>query len=256
MKILGIKPQPDELEKLKAYDIRLYRVDLAVHCDCKTAVRRHILMMALRVHMAGSTKDFSTYSYFETLYAGQHSENRTLSVYMKMLEIKSQKKKSKAMPANVYRREGLLKHAKNLIRFEMTLRSSALKEYGMDNLSHWSDAKASALLEGYIDEFTPRKAFAIELSGLRALEKSAPITAARLKLWLLGDMTAFTQSADTRRKQRKMILDATGIDINSPFSVARQAEAIMTAKSILDCGLRFKDRSNEWDDLKGPFQKT
>lgn len=80
----------------------------------------------------------------ETVYVGKSSKNSTAKFYNKHLEILARNNSAaKALP---YYQE-LLSYAEKVVRFEVTLRSPALKYYGLEDSEVWSVSKVRELLE-------------------------------------------------------------------------------------------------------------
>ena len=231
---------------IDAGDYELMRADLAAHCDCLTPERAMALMIALRDSFVGTVGAFSTYGYFETLYADQHSGHRSLKVYQKGLEVKVA---GHGIPMGVYSREFLLQRAAALVRFEVTMRRPGLATRHIDTVADWTRDTGRNLLNDYVDKIMNLGGISINVNGL---ERLTELTRTRLKLWLLGDRTAFDETKDTYRRHRKAVLDATGIDIRKSVTPKRQAETVATAKAIFEHGFGFRDRSEKWDLLKNP----
>lgn len=202
------------------------------------------LMMALRAHLCARAKDLGTYGGYETLYEGQHSRFLTTAAYLKGVELSAP---GHEMSIDVFGRDFLAMRAASMVRFSLTLRSPALRHKGLQNAGDWTDEIARELMLKHIEGMTPLHGTVIDLKGLSNLKG---LVAARLKLWLMGDLTAFEQSADMKRKQRATIKAVTGIDINSPFSVQRQKEAIVSVQAILAEGFGFRSREDKWASLQ------
>ncbi|MGH8643228.1 MAG: phage/plasmid replication protein, II/X family [Gammaproteobacteria bacterium] len=244
LKRMGLKPSYDERMDLKNFLFELLRVDIAAHCDCLTVLRAQALMVALRAHLCAGTREFSTYGGFETLYVCQHSRHHTLCIYLKGRELKAKKKH---IPLEVYSRDFLAKRAESMVRFELTIRSQELRAKGLHKPTAWTEGVARKLLQQHVDNLTPLIGTIVDLTGM---DKLGGLVLERFKLWLMGDVAAFDQSADMRRKQRKAIKDATGVDINSPWSVQRQSEAVTNAQAILKYGFGFRSWDDKWEGLK------
>lgn len=241
---MGLKLDEYQAERIQDLGFELVRVDIAVHCDCLIELRAHGLMVALRSHFAGSCKDMSTYNGFETLYDSQHSKYRTLCVYNKGRELQA---KGRSIGHDVYSRDFLARRAKSLIRFELTFRKPALVNKKLTKPKDWTPEIIEQLLRDELKRVVPSLESVPYVGGM---EKLSGITLVRFKLWLLGDATAFMQNEDTRRKQRKAVRDATGVDIFNPVSARLQREAIKNAAQILEHGLNFRSWEKKWSQLK------
>lgn len=240
---MELKPTMDERKSIRKRELTLLRVDFAAHCDCITKPRALALAVALRAYLSGRSKEMSTYGFIQTLYDSQHSRHRSVRMYLKGEELKA---KGHEMSLDIDGREFLVGRADALVRFELTLRSQGLRTKGLNKLANWTSDIGQELLQGYVDNLTPLHSSAVDLAGMGKL---TGVTLLRFQLWLRGDLNAFEQSSDARRKQKKEILNATGIDIDNPLSIHRQAEIVQSAQAILNYGFGFQSRK-EWAKLK------
>ena len=224
-------------------DYDLVSVGFAAHCDCLNRERAKALMVALRDHMVGIVGEFGTRKFCEILFLGQRSKHRTLKI--QQVELGG----VRPMPPDQHAREFSPKQADALVRFELTMHRAALESKGLGRVADWSSDVGRTLFERHIRKFVGLPGIVIQPQGLETLSE---FMQPRLKLWLLGDNTAFDDSKDTYRRHRKTILDATGIDIRQPVTAQRQVETVAAVNSILHYGFGYRDHSNIWEQLKQP----
>lgn len=241
LKDAGIRPTERERRKIEQGKVEVLRADCVVHCNCGSYYAARVLLLALRDYMAGVSSEFTVYGYGESLYDRIESRDHTLKIYGKGDQLRK-----KPMPDRVHRKDTLIAAAEAMVRFEVCLRTPMLKRRGLEFVKNWEAGTPQSLLEEQISKLTPLHAVSVHLAGMESLTE---LTAARLRLWMLGDKTAFNQNADVVRKQRKAIRDATGIEINSPLSVQRQAEAVIVAQSLMRRGIVYGDITEYWDKL-------
>lgn len=77
---------------------------------------------------------------------------------------------------------------------------------------------------------------------LMALIDSPPVMQNKLRLWLLGDVLAFSRdvSKNAYRDARKKVKMRTGLDIELARSNMLQAAAFTTIRQLFERGLGFK----------------
>lgn len=76
----------------------------------------------------------------------------------------------------------------------------------------------------------------------------SPVMQNKLRLWLLGDVLAFSRgvSKDAYRDARKKVKTATGIDIECSRNPVLQAAAFTTIRQLFERGLGFKTYEEKW----------
>jgi hypothetical protein len=249
-----IKFTEAERERIERGDMALRRVDCAVHCDCGTTHAARALMLAIRDFMVGVSSYFTVYGFGESVYHSIKSKAISLKAYLKGVQLRDREAKGKMAISRWTLNPAKLRAAcAAAVRFEVVLRKPALADRGLSKVSDWQLDTAEELLKERIAKLLPLPSVVPNIEGIQCLGAK---TALRLKLWLLGDKTAFDDAKTTQRKLRKEIIEQTGIDINSPLSVQRQREAVLVASELLARGLRYRDHADKWDRLKaGRFPK-
>lgn len=243
-KLLGFLPSPLERAAIGRGDYALTRVDVAVHVDCGSSEHAQALMIALREYIVGNAGDVSLYG-LETGYIGQGSKRRTFKWYRKGIELK---KKGRAIPAHVHGCEYLTEVADRLVRFELTLRGKELARLGLTSPMGWNEGVAKKQLLPWLFKLKQAEGVLPDVNGINRL---SPVMQNKLRLWLLGDVLAFSRgvSKDAYRDARKKVKTATGLDIELARSPELQATAFTTIRQLFERGLGFKTYKEKWEQL-------
>lgn len=249
LKLLGLRPSPEERKAISNGDYVLTRVDVASHVDCETPYRAQALLLALRTFIVSNFGDVSVYG-LNVGYIGQHSARRSLKWYHKGCELE---KKGRGIPAHVYGCKYLTKVASRLVRFELTLRGKELGRLGLSSPLAWNEKVAAAQLLPWIDKLKQAKGVLPNAVGVNTL---SPVMQNKLWLWLLGDVAAFRRgvSADAHREGRKKVKAATGIDIELAPDIELQAAAFTTIEQLFNRGFGFKTYRHKWSKLLASVQ--
>lgn len=248
----------------------LTRVDFAAHArfdDNPTAIT---VMRALRRVAISKKKDTSFYGQ-ESIYIGQHSKHRTLRIYRKDLEMAKQQESAikreirrslvatpgdnaesqpgpiGGMSSNVYGREKLVELMKDTLRFEVTLRSRLLKRLNLQSPNAWTAETGRELVRSYIKVLAPANVPIPSIANIHALPPSAQD---KLRALVLGDTAAFDRAPSTRARNRRLLLDRTGIDIDNPLTLTQQRKYVTTVRKAFRQGLEFGDFAAHWEKLK------
>lgn len=240
-KLLGFLPSPEERAAIGRGDYALTRVDVAVHVDCGSSEHAQALMIALREYIVSNAGDVSLYG-LETGYIGQGSKRRTFKWYRKGIELK---KKGRAIPAHVHGCEYLTEVADRLVRFELTLRGKELARLGLTSPMAWDEGVAKKQLLPWLLKLKQAEGVLPDVNGINRL---SPVMQNKLRLWLLGDVLAFSRgvSKDAYRDARKKVKTATGLDIELTRSPVQQAAAFTTIRQLFERGLGFKTYGEKW----------
>jgi len=103
-------------------------------------------MALIREHLVAHGHDIVVHEGpdgIETIYEGKESSHSTIKFYNKYLEMLANSSKStKAFPYYA----DLLKYARQVVRFEVTLRSRALKDENMRDSTSWNPGKQREIL--------------------------------------------------------------------------------------------------------------
>lgn len=243
-KLLGFLPSPEERAAIGRGEYALTRVDVAVHVDCGSSEHAQALMIALREYIVSNAGDVSLYG-LETGYIGQGSKRRTFKWYRKGIELK---KKGRAIPAHVHGCEYLTQVADRLVRFELTLRGKELARLGLTSPMAWNEQVAKAQLLPWLYKLKQAEGVLPDINGINLL---SPVMQNKLRLWLLGDVLAFSRgvSKDAYRDARKKVKTATGLDIECSRSPTQQAAAFTTIRQLFERGLGFKTYEEKWEQL-------
>lgn len=242
LKQMGIQLSQKELDKLESGQFQMNRIDYTIHCDCGSPERAVAVMAALRSLVFAKAKDASAYGN-ETIYAGQHSDRKTLRIYRKDIELK---KRNRGMSANVYGKDHLTKKIQNCIRFELVLRSSELKRLGLEEPGAWHIPGARERMRDWIARLSQIEGTVPNIEGISNLTNTQKM---KLRLWLAGDLAVFTASPTTYAATRKAILACTGIDIRGEPSVEVQRRAFKCVRDVLAQGTGFKSYTSRWERL-------
>ena len=239
----GIVPTVAERAAINAGKFRITRADLVVHCACGSSDRANALMRAVKNMISRYGKVTSAYG-FETVYIGQYSKRRTLKVYRKdkLLE-------KHPLPDGVYGQNFLTKNALGLVRFELVLRRPQLADFGLDSPLAWTPTTLEELLTPWIDKLAASGSI---LPTTANMDQLPALLRAKLKLWLLGEESAFDGddwTPATYQKHRRTIRKVTGIDIEVPLSPELQAKALGTIRDMLDAGVGYRDYPDKWLEL-------
>lgn len=240
-KLLGFFPSPEERAAIGRGEYAVTRVDVAVHVDCGSSENAQALMIALREYIVGNAGDVSLYG-LETGYIGQGSKRRTFKWYRKGIELK---KKGRAIPAHVHGCEYLTEVADRLVRFELTLRGKELARLGLTSPMAWNEGVAKKQLLPWLFKLKQAEGVLPDVNGINRL---SPVMQNKLRLWLLGDVLAFSRgvSKDAYRDARKKVKTATGLDIELTRSPELQAAAFTTIRQLFERGLGFKTYEEKW----------
>lgn len=240
-KLLGFVPSPEERAAIGRGDYALTRVDVTVHVDCGSSDYAQALMIALREYIVSNAGDVSLYG-LETGYIGQGSKRRTLKWYRKGIELK---KKGRAIPPHVHGCEYLTKVADRLVRFELTLRGKELARLKLTSPLAWNEDVAKAQLLPWLYKLKQAEGVLPDTNGINLL---SPVMQNKLRLWLLGDVLAFSRgvSKDAYRDARKKVKTTTGLDIELARSPTQQAAAFTTIRQLFERGLGFKTYEEKW----------
>lgn len=240
-KLLSFLPSPEERAAIGRGDYALTRVDVAVHVDCGSSEHAQALMIALREYIVSNAGDVSLYG-LETGYIGQGSKRRTFKWYRKGIELK---KKGRAIPAHVHGCEYLTEVADRLVRFELTLRGKELARLGLTSPMAWDEGVAKKQLLPWLLKLKQAEGVLPDVNGINRL---SPVMQNKLRLWLLGDVLAFSRgvSKDAYRDARKKVKTATGLDIELTRNAELQAAAFTTIRQLFERGLGFKTYEEKW----------
>lgn len=241
---MGIEPTPSELRKLQRGYFTMTRIDYAVHCSCSSPERAAALMASLRSLIFAKSKDASAYG-IETVYIGQHSKYWTLRAYRKDLELGV---RGRGLPINVYGRDHLHEMARNCVRLELVLRSPKLKSLGLDDPHSWSMEGARKRMQKWVDRLSQASGYVPDIVGMDELTSNQQL---KLRLWLAGDLTAFTSSPTTFAATRKTIFTKTGIDISGEPDADLQQRAVKCIRDVFVEGIGFKSYPHKWEALRG-----
>lgn len=240
-KLLGFLPSPEERAAIGRGEYAVTRVDVAVHVDCGSSEHAQALMIALREYIVSNAGDVSLYG-LETGYIGQGSKRRTFKWYRKGIELK---KKGRAIPAHVHGCEYLTEVADRLVRFELTLRGKELTRLALTSPLAWDEQVAKKQLLPWLFKLKQAEGVLPDVNGINRL---SPVMQNKLRLWLLGDVLAFSRgvSKDAYRDARKKVKTATGLDIELARSPVQQAAAFTTIRQLFERGLGFKTYEEKW----------
>lgn len=248
--LLNFQPTLAEWMDIQQGKYKLNRVDITVHVDCGTASNANALMVALRHFIVTHSADISMFGY-ETLYIGKSSERRTLKIYLKGIELGL---KRRSIPTHVHGSKYLTRRAQSLVRFELTLRRLELAKhenvvngvrYKLSSPLAWDEQLAQSLIEPWIQAM--QNAGGMVPNVQRMSQLSHPMQA-KLNAWLMGDLSAFHHGVTpaTYRKGRRLVKDATGIDIANGLTPALQATCIQTSRDLIQRGLGYRTYPKNW----------
>lgn len=241
-KLMGFRPTAAERKAIKGGGYRLTRVDWAKHIDCGTADRAAAMMIALRNHLVGKAKDVTLIDK-DSLYVGKHSTRRALKLYLKYVELLKQ-----PMHPNVYGRNALLRRTLGLVRVEATVRRKELAKLKLDNPMNWTAEVGHRLLDAWMTRLQIADGKVPDVSGVGHM---TPVLQQKFRAWVLGDAIAFSRgvSHDCYRDNRRRVLTATGIDIDSHLTPEQQRVCTLTIREMFAAGWGYQSREDKWNRL-------
>lgn len=237
----GIRINDSQRQQLEEGLFQLLRVDVAAHCTCGSPEQLRAVMEAIRRLAVNKARDVSFYGR-ETVYIGQHSKRRTFKVYNKGAEVGA-----RPIPEGVYTRNALMQVTEGLLRFEFTLRAEELRRLGLASPLTWTPATGRAFLQRNFDFMTRVDGVVPNIVGAGQL---TPSCRAKLRAYVLGDVSAFDGAPTMYDQRRREILRVTGIDISSPFALELQRDAVLSVRNVLRDGLGFKAHPKAWKRLR------
>ena len=139
----------------------------------------------------------------------------------------------------------MTKVADRLVRFELTLRGKELARLGLTSPIAWNEGVAKKHLLPWLFKLKQAEGVLPDVNGINRL---SPVMQNKLRLWLLGDVLAFSRgvSKDAYRDARKKVKTATGLDIELARSPELQAAAFTTIRQLFERGLGFKTYEEKW----------
>jgi len=155
---IGVKPHYQDLSAWLAGDYNLRRVDCTrmFALEDREQVRRWLVAVGQIAH--GRHQKVTQFD-GQTVYLGKHSRRTTLKAYCKGDELKAH-----PLPAEMPQRasQKLTAHADNKLRVELSVRSMALRDFGLQRASKWTRTTGARLLAHYIGK--------LEVSDIMALD--------------------------------------------------------------------------------------
>jgi hypothetical protein len=152
---LGIPLTAKERAAILAKRIGLTRIDLTVSFFMPSQLMVPEVIEAVYDHFRAQGLKWSAYGQddFETTYLGQRSTRLTWKFYNKYAELMVNK-----IPADLPNRDPIIEYARNLVRFELTLRGKELRRIGMMYADLWTPEK--------VRETIIRRLDSLELQGV------------------------------------------------------------------------------------------
>jgi II/X family phage/plasmid replication protein len=194
---------------LREQQIKVQRIDINYQTRHSTLDEVRQIMKQISVSLNNRGIDIATYKRHKTVYARQRSRYSSWKWYSKYWHFMD----TDALPEDLPQRERLLKYAKPRLRWELTLRSKALRRLGLDSLGAWREVSAKKV---FISELQKLK-----LSGLvncslpkAIVENLSPGDCRLYRLWQLGDDPADYCTAKTLRAASRRFANL-GIDLTS-----------------------------------------
>jgi len=165
----------------------------------------------------------------ETIYVGKESSRSTVKIYNKYLEMLA--KSSEATKALPYYSE-LLKYARGLVRFEVTLRSSALKDekMKMNGSKSWNPSRICEIINQSLVDLGFSGQLLSELPDDVAASLSVD-KRRKYKMWLDGVPITKYYSPETFDRDRKCFLDL-GLDITRTRAQTQDAVLLSSRVSV------------------------
>lgn len=202
----GVRPPDADASALPAVHRSRLDVTTAIDLGTHQAVHEWIELAAATTRSRhGRALDASG-----TVYWGKHSTRWSMKAYCKWCELHVHP------PADVLLLPDLLEYTRTHLRLELTLRRPELKDRG-------------SLDEAIIWEFFKRLELRAMKSRLYAPEHLRPVLRLVLESWYGGSEFKSMPFPDrTRRRYRKEILDATGVDISLPYREQHGSKARAT----------------------------
>lgn len=132
---LGIRFTLNERGAILDKRIRLTRADLTVSFVLPSHLMVPEIIEAIKDQLRAQGLKWSAYGQddFETVYVQQHSARTTYKFYDKYAELQINK-----IPLCVPGREYIIENARNLLRFELTLRGKELARLGLQYANNWT----------------------------------------------------------------------------------------------------------------------
>jgi hypothetical protein len=184
------------------------RVDVTLHSDLNSHAMVHDWLQSAgrntrskhgRAMMSG-----------DTVYWGQHSRRWSLKAYCKFCELKVHH------PPDLVLTNKLREFCETHVRFELTLRSPELKSRGtLDEHLVWDYLSKTGVIKLKNDGDA--------IKGLNL----PMVVKATLIVWMAGGNVRQSLSRRTFYRQRRLILDDTGLDISLPYDRETMAHAVI-----------------------------
>lgn len=178
----------------------------------------------------------------ETIYEGKNSSHSTIKFYNKYLEMLA--KSARATKALPYYSE-LLKYAKKVVRFEVTLRSNALegetvKDGTMKDSTSWSPRKQREILVNKLVELQFSRPLIVELPP-ETIAGLKPDKRRKYEMWFDGVPSKKYYSPKTNVSDSKFFLEL-GLDIARSRSKTLDAVTLSSRISVAKLKMNYPTR--------------
>lgn len=200
---LGLEPTKQDLQRVRAGDYRLTRVDINYSFDLPN--RFDVRAWLRAAEYKSKTRHGRPSSKGGTVYWGKSSKRWSFKAYSKGDEIEKHK-----LPES-FIGTPLPKWADNKLRLELTLRSKQLEELKLNSASTWEISLPGRLFNAYIERLDMTDQIALSTEELMNLP---PKLRSTYILWKEGhDLRPPNMAKNTYYRHRKELL-VYGIDIN------------------------------------------
>ena len=204
---LNLDPSAADRHAWATGDYQLTRVDCTAmwHLRTRSDVRSYLRALERQAR----SRHGRPVSRGGTVYFGKNSRRWALKAYSKGDEL-DVRAKGHALPDGIPFRDELLAFADCAVRFELTLRSMALKDRGLSRAAAWANIDALTLLQDSIGKLDMADQFSLSPAALEGLPPRLILV---YEAWRAGkDLRQFFP-ARTFYRYRKELL-TRGIDIN------------------------------------------
>ena len=200
------------LNKLRNHNYKLGRCDITGSFNVGSQSNVVAIMAEIRLQLLAQEYNLVPYENLngvETIYVGKSKRVAKIKFYNKYLELMAN-----PLPTDLPGRDIILKNAKNLIRFEVTLRSTDLENKGLRWSQNWSTQTVQDLLLDAFNKFlfTGEVKARLDAKQIAALK---PRHKMLYGFWHEGANMMKHMPLHTYRRSRKELLQFN-IDIGRP----------------------------------------
>lgn len=234
---IKLNAAPEILDKWKAGEILLDRVDLAVNFDLgsDSVVSAVVDRLSHQLIGKGAVSRHHTGS---VCLAPRDSKEYSVAVYAKGAEMKLARRKS----TSDQNYDRLVGECGNLLRVEVRLRKQELKRCGLSRVSDWTAAKARDVFRKYASKLPMPDVVATGPVSSKELSRLPPKLRDVFVLHKMGADLTTIYAPRTLATYRKKFTEL-GIDIkcpsiaNAPLNAALSFRPVKTPRWLIDAGM-------------------